>query len=712
MSEYASPAHRRARRLRSILCQLGVASERVTRQHLRSAPMHCYLCPPLAGDLDAEIRKAQAERRAAGLVALTGDVAFDTDLYGGPDRSAYVTELGDDDADDGTHGGGGSGGSHPTTRAAVSSAAALHAHLISEMAADGAGVDPMAAYRTTHGSGLVNTRIADREDSYHARHRARGLSPERGGDAFDGKTPARSYADIMVGAAVERERAELTRKLETMRAEGIAVPSASGIAAAVAAAAAAAAAQITGGLAAAPAGDAPPAAAAAAARKRRRWDDASSTATGASGVGGPSSAASLAAGAATGDGLGGGGSAATATISSASSVTSSAVRRRRWEDEEDDDDGGGGSGAISVRTATGADAAAVPRASSRWDAPTPVAVLGDDEDDDGDSALARRRGGVRAEAWGATPGRDDAVPGGAALPAAAGGRKRSRWDETPAASSGAAGRYGDATPAVLSGAAYIGATPTPSALLGAQTPAVSGMGGFEAMGGSVPAIGGVGGALSRAEAELAERNRPLTDDELDALLPVKGYRVLEAPATYVPLRTPGRKLMSTPTPIGGTPGFALTDTPARDAYGIPATPGEAAAAAAGGAAGGGSAGAALPYIKAEDMQYFGKLLDVGVDEDTLSPEALTERRIMKLLLKIKAGTPPQRKVALRQLVDKAKEFGAGPLFAQLLPLLISPSLEDQERHVLVKVCRALGAAPTPLPRVPSTLPPPRRPPRR
>ena len=59
---------------------------------------------------------------------------------------------------------------------------------------------------------------------------------------------------------------------------------------------------------------------------------------------------------------------------------------------------------------------------------------------------------------------------------------------------------------------------------------------------------------------------------------------------------------------------------------------------------------------------------------------------MKLLLKVKNGTPPQRKSALRQLTDKARDLGAGPLFNQILPLLMSPTLEDQERHLLVKVC--------------------------
>jgi len=40
---------------------------------------------------------------------------------------------------------------------------------------------------------------------------------------------------------------------------------------------------------------------------------------------------------------------------------------------------------------------------------------------------------------------------------------------------------------------------------------------------------------------------------------------------------------------------------------------------------------------------------------------------------------------LRQITDKARELGANSLFNQILPLLMSPSLEDQERHLLVKV---------------------------
>ena len=77
----------------------------------------------------------------------------------------------------------------------------------------------------------------------------------------------------------------------------------------------------------------------------------------------------------------------------------------------------------------------------------------------------------------------------------------------------------------------------------------------------------------------------------------------------------------------------------------------------------------------------------------LSKDEINERRIMKLMLKIKNGTPPMRKVSLRQITDNARSFGAGPLFNQILPLLMSPTLEDQERHLLVKVVDRVLCAP-------------------
>ncbi|KAG9095155.1 Splicing factor 3B subunit 1, partial [Ceratobasidium sp. UAMH 11750] len=53
-----------------------------------------------------------------------------------------------------------------------------------------------------------------------------------------------------------------------------------------------------------------------------------------------------------------------------------------------------------------------------------------------------------------------------------------------------------------------------------------------------------------------------------------------------------------------------------------------------------------------------------------------ERKIMRLLLKIKSGTPSVRKTALRQITDKGREFGGGPSSCKILPLLMERTLED------------------------------------
>jgi len=285
------------------------------------------------------------------------------------------------------------------------------------------------------------------------------------------------------------------------------------------------------------------------------------------------------------------------------------------------------------------------------------------------------------------------------------GRRRKRWDETPVVSSNVA-----ATPVVASGS--VTATPavkssskwdeTPVTLSGigvqetpvtthqksqnrwAETPAPV----FPSTDSNTPAHGMISENLSKAltlENEMESRNRPWTDTALDAILPTEGYIIMRPPSSYVPLRTPGRKLLATPTPMSMTPQGFQMEIPVeqrqdssvqdiREAYGVPLalTSSETGDANA------------LPYIKPEDMQYFGRLME-DTDDEKLTKEEANERRIMSLLLKIKNGTPPQRKTAMRQITDRARNFGAGPLFNQILPLLMSPTLEDQERHLLVKV---------------------------
>ena len=284
-------------------------------------------------------------------------------------------------------------------------------------------------------------------------------------------------------------------------------------------------------------------------------------------------------------------------------------------------------------------------------------------------------------------------------------RRRKRWDETPVVASASTGvvatplvtstssRKWDETPMVASGAAAVDATPA----IGDATLAGKKRNRWEATpmaAGATAAAGvpqtplGADSNIAKAmklEREMESRNRPWTDTALDAILPSEGYTIIPAPPSYKPLRTPGRKLLATPTPLSMTPaGFQMevpieqradaTVQEIREAYGVPLAPTSGEAGAVGN----------LPHIKPEDMQYFGRLIEEA-DEEKLTKEEINERRIMALLLKIKSGTPPQRKTAMRQITDKARAFGAGPLFNQILPLLMSPTLEDQERHLLVKV---------------------------
>jgi splicing factor 3B subunit 1 len=164
-----------------------------------------------------------------------------------------------------------------------------------------------------------------------------------------------------------------------------------------------------------------------------------------------------------------------------------------------------------------------------------------------------------------------------------------------------------------------------------------------------------------------------SDEDLDAMLPTEGYTVLEPPPGYEPVRTAARRAIaaSVPSSSNGIGGFMMQEPENPRSMGkqLPTEiPGVGD----------------LQFFKAEDMQYFSKLVD-GADENTMSVDELKERKIMRLLLKVKNGTPPMRKTALRQLTDNARQFGAGPLFNQILPLLMEKSLEDQERHLLVKV---------------------------
>ncbi|ANB13347.1 Hsh155p [Sugiyamaella lignohabitans] len=165
-----------------------------------------------------------------------------------------------------------------------------------------------------------------------------------------------------------------------------------------------------------------------------------------------------------------------------------------------------------------------------------------------------------------------------------------------------------------------------------------------------------------------------TNELLDKLLPSDGYVIATPPANYVPIRITAHKLLSDPSNSGGTNGFVMLEDNSALAMA------EASKELPTEISGIGE----LQYFKESDRKHFSKLLET-TDPNSLSVDELKERKVMKLLLKIKNGAPPVRKSALRQFTDQAKYFGPKILFNQILPLLMEGSLEDQERHNLVKV---------------------------
>ncbi|KAK9858437.1 hypothetical protein WJX84_009169, partial [Apatococcus fuscideae] len=365
-------------------------------------------------------------------------------------------------------------------------------------------------------------RIIDREDEYQQRRLNRMISPARNDPFVMGdRTPdarTRTYADTMKEAALARERDNTLRniadkkRLEQEQASADLDRPTKASAPSFAAPAPVAA---------------PPASKAAAGEKRRnRWDQAS------------------------------GGDAKKPRVSEwDTDATPGRVAVDATPGRWDATPGPDATPGQLDADATPGRWDATPQAASRWDAtPTPGRL------DAGEPTPRRNR-------WDQTPtpGRvaDGATPGWAPGETPAGGlgatptpkRGRSRWDETPM---GPGMTPGGMTPGATPGPGatpMMGATPTigptPMGGMGMETPSPSQLG-------KVPLSAEQYQSL-RWEREIEERNRFLSDEELDSMLPPDGYKVLEPPSGYAPIRTPARKLMGTPTPIGGTPMYQIPE---------------------------------------------------------------------------------------------------------------------------------------------------------
>ncbi|KAJ5129791.1 Splicing factor 3B subunit 1 [Penicillium bovifimosum] len=273
------------------------------------------------------------------------------------------------------------------------------------------------------------------------------------------------------------------------------------------------------------------------------------------------------------------------------------------------------------------------------------AVEQDKENAEAGSTVAVATDRKRKKRWGSTE-----EPGDSAEPS-----KKSRWASAPDAAAPQApaplpSRW-DLAPSLTAA--------TPVGNQGLATPMHPSQG--------APAAAGFG-------ADMPVQMGGWSDEELDIMLPgeAQGYKVLDPPPGYEPVRAHARRLMATPAPVpSAVGGFMMQEPESVQSVGkdLPTDiPGVGD----------------LQFFKPEDMAYFGKLMEGG-DEASMTVEEMKERKIMRLLLKVKNGTPPMRKTALRQITDNARDFGPGALFNQILPLLMERSLEDQERHLLVKV---------------------------
>jgi len=247
---------------------------------------------------------------------------------------------------------------------------------------------------------------------------------------------------------------------------------------------------------------------------------------------------------------------------------------------------------------------------------------------------------------------------------------RSKWDMTPEVKSGGTSKW-DQTPDVRPSSSKWDQTPDLKSTTSKwdQTPTIV-PGSTQILGMETPIHPGKASVYQqyRREKEFEEKNRPLTEAELDDILPgeKEGFTIIRPPESYVPLMTPARK-QSLESPMISS-GYIMPTTGQVQAPDVDTAI---------------DIGEGLPLIKPEDRELFANI--INVDETKLTIEEAKEVKIKKLLLKIKNGTPIQRKQALRQITERAKEFGPNALFSQIMPILMSDTLEEQERHLLVKV---------------------------
>ena len=167
---------------------------------------------------------------------------------------------------------------------------------------------------------------------------------------------------------------------------------------------------------------------------------------------------------------------------------------------------------------------------------------------------------------------------------------------------------------------------------------------------------------SEVKKEVVHSIRQITDEDLDHFLPSEGYEIVLPPVGFESKSDsmPKSDYYEIPSSKSGPSVEAMNTLPVYLGAGD------------------------MPELKADDMIHFSALMKGATDEQ-LTPEQAKERKILALLLKIKNGTPQMRKQATKLLIDQSRHLGPEPIFNNILPLLMSATIDDQERHILVKL---------------------------
>lgn len=195
------------------------------------------------------------------------------------------------------------------------------------------------------------------------------------------------------------------------------------------------------------------------------------------------------------------------------------------------------------------------------------------------------------------------------------------------------------------------------------------------------------------EKEWRRKNKRLTAEYLDSILPGEFFTVAPVPAAYNPL--PPEE-----------PNFYEIAVRSMDVFAMQGGAGAAAAAASG--IGGGAAvtagvdengqpitydipddmGDGMPAMKVEDAAVFVELLKYHKAE-SIPDEHLPSYLLMKNLFKIKNGDAMQRRMGTRYLLDKAAILGSHFIFQRLGYIWSSDVLDIEEKHTFADFIKSL-----------------------